>query len=115
MNDPREHIDDNVARLIQAGFAAETRPDPAAHARMFECLAYHLQRRQSGSVFPEWIVIAIVGIVFFLAAWLAVQFDWTGMRLNMTLLCLLVASAVFLNILFIPIAIIIILIRRGYV
>lgn len=115
MNNSPNHIDDDVARLIQVSFTAESRPDPSARARTYQYLVGHLRKRRSVAVFPERIVIVLVGVLFFLTGWLIAQVDWTGIRLNTRLLYLVIASAVFLNLLFIPTATIIIMIRRRYV
>ena len=115
MNDSLDHLEDNLARLIQVSYGAESRPNLGAHERTFKYLADNLHSRQSAAVFPEQIVVALVGMLILLAAWVVSQLDWTGMHLNMKLTWLLMASAVFLNILFIPISIIIVVIRRRYV
>jgi hypothetical protein len=115
MNDSHDHIEDNIARLIQAGFGGESRPDPCVHARTFKFLANHLRKRPSSVVFPERILIALVGVLIFLTAWLIAQVDWTGIRLNARLLYFVIASAVFVNLLFIPFTILIIFRRRRYV
>ncbi len=112
MND---QIEDNLARLIQVSFGTASCPAPAAREHTFQYLADNLHRSQSAVVFPERIVVALVGMLILMAAWLVSQVDWTGMRLSMTMPCLVVACAVFLNLLFIPIASIIIVIRRRYV
>ncbi|HEY4761664.1 MAG TPA: hypothetical protein VIH42_13880 [Thermoguttaceae bacterium] len=115
MNDSLDHLEDNLARLIQVSYGAESRPNLGAHERTFKYLADNLHSRQSAAVFPEQIVVALVGMLILLAAWLVSQVDWTGMRLSTTLPCLVVACVVLLNLLFIPIASIVILIRRRYV
>jgi len=115
MNNSSDHIDDNVARLIQVSFGPESRPDPCARARTFKFLVNHFHKRPSSVVFPERIVIALVGVLIFLTAWLIAQVDCTGIRLNARFLYFVIASAVFVNLLFIPITIFIIFRRRRYV
>ena len=115
MNVPSDHTDENLARLIQAGFGPESLPDLRARARVFQCLAEHLPGRQSAAIFPQGILLALVGILILLAVCLAAQPHWTGIPPSMSLPNLIVGIVLILNLVFIPIASIVIVLRRRYV
>ncbi|MGA2062404.1 MAG: hypothetical protein ABSG67_18125 [Thermoguttaceae bacterium] len=115
MNVPFDHIEENLSRLILAGFGPESRPDPRARARVFQYLAEHLPGRQSARAFPERSMLALVGILILMAVCLAVQPHWTGIPPSMSLPNLIVGIVLILNLVFIPIASVVIVLRRRYV
>jgi hypothetical protein len=115
MNDSCEHLESNVARLIQVGYSAECRPDPARHSGMLRSLEIDLRGQQRIAALPEWIVAALVGFLVFLAGWLALANPQVVMSTGLNSLYFVAAFVLILNLAFIPIASIIIVIRRRYV
>lgn len=115
MKDSSEHLESNVARLIQIGYSAESRPDPAMHSGMLRILAIDVHGRERIAALPEWIVAVLVGFLVFLAAWLALANPQVTVPTGFNSLYFVAAFVLILNLAFIPIASIIIVIRRRYV
>lgn len=115
MNGSHDHLEDNIARLIQVGYSHESRPDPLAHDRMLQRLTNSMPGRQRVAVLPEWIVVALVGYLVFLAAWLVALNQQAVMSMGLNSIYFAVAFVLILNLAFIPIASILIVIRRRYV
>jgi hypothetical protein len=115
MHASSEHLESNISRLIQVGYGAESRPDPAMHSVMLRSLEIDLHGQQRIAALPEWIVAALVGFLVFLAAWLVLANPQVAVPTEFNTLYFTAAFVLILNIVFLPIASIIIVIRRRYV
>jgi hypothetical protein len=115
MNDPHEYVEENLARLIQAGFGSESRLDPTARAQMLRRLTNDLRARQRVVALPQWIVVALTGFLVLLAAWLVFQHQLAAIPLELNLAYPVAAFILILNLIFIPVSSIFIVLRRRYV
>jgi len=115
MNDESDFLEQNTERLIRAGFGPEMRPDPAVREQTLRSLVGHIRTKRPATAFPVGILVILAGILVAMAVCLAggvlaAEPAWpTGLEpLSLKLLVLTVA----LNVIWIPIASMLLVIRR---
>ena len=113
MDNREPYLEDNTARLIQAGFSAEARPNTLTREQTWRHLVAQVHAKRTAGAFPDWSLVILAGILALMAAWLASQ----ALRAGVTVgpLPILVAVVLTLNLVSVPVADIVILIgRRRY-
>jgi hypothetical protein len=112
MAEANRHLEENTAQLIRAAFGPEVRPDRAAMERTAKLI--RSRARQAESVFWDGAAVVLAGILMVLAVWLvAVTFE-TGGPLPDSLPVVCVAFVLIANLVWVPIAGILIVMRRRH-
>lgn len=104
--------EENLARLIRAGYSSAARTVPAVREQTWQRLAAELSQRHPAA-FPDAILAILAGIVTLLAGWLFAQ-TLTGVAMPITIppdLVPVVILIVAINLFAVPITGIIIVIR----
>ena len=114
MDERERYLEDNTARLIRAGFSAEARPDTLTAEETWRCLTAQLHAKHTAVAFPDWTLIILAGILALMAAWLASQTFVGGVSIAMSPSLIVIALVLTLNLVSVPIAGIVILIRTRY-
>jgi hypothetical protein len=112
MNDKEHYLEENVARLIQAGLGKEARLDPFARERTRQSLLAQFQKEQATGTFSDRRLVTLAGILVFMAVWLGIQTLGAGEPVTESIPLLIVAVVLTLNLALIPVAAIIIIIRE---
>jgi len=113
--DNRERcLEDNAARLIQTGFSAEVRPDTLTRERTWRCLVAQLHAKRTAVDFPDWILVILAGILALVAAWLASQTLRAGVPVTVSPLLVIMALLFTSSLVWVPVAVIVIVIRRRH-
>jgi type VI protein secretion system component VasF len=106
----RGHLEENTRRLLRAALGSSARPNPEARKQAIDMLANHLRARRTS--FPD-VVLAALGFLAILAVlW------WIGSSLDVASVTIAEASirlvrlAGILNLLVLPFAGLVIILRR---
>jgi hypothetical protein len=111
MADGGNHVEANVARLIQAAFGGMARLDRRPRERTWRRLVVELRLGQPPE-FPDR-VLALLGLVLIGGgAWLAIRVAGAGAGGSMRLPDVLVVLTLAMNLAFAPLATLVILLRR---
>lgn len=112
MNERERYLDRNTARLIRAAFGPQTRPSARAAEQALRLLLDQVRERSAEAAFPD-AVVGILGATLVLAAaWLTAQVLAGGSSPTASPLLLMVAAWLGANLALMPVASIVILIRR---
>lgn len=112
MAEANRHWEENTARLIHAAFGPEARPDKAAIERTAKLV--RSRARQAEPVFWDRAAVVLAGILMVLAVWLVVETLGTGGPLPDSLPVICVAFVLIANLVWVPIAGILIVMRRRH-
>jgi hypothetical protein len=112
VNERKDHLEGNVARLVQAGFGEGAQLDPLAKEQTWQQLATALRVRRRAAEFPDR-AVALLGIMLLGAAvWLAIRVTGAGTEVSTTVPDIVIALPLALNLIFVPVAGLVILRRR---
>jgi hypothetical protein len=112
MNDKEHYLEENVARLIQAGLGKEACLDPLTRERTRQSLLAQFQKEQATGTFSDRRLVTLAGILVFMAAWLGIQTLGASEPITESIPLLIVAVVLTLNLALVPVAAIIIIIRE---
>lgn len=110
MDEDERLLEENTARLLQAGMGGAAQPDLARRAATFRRLQQELRARRAPE-FPEAALVALGALWCCLAVWLTVQVLQGGAIASSPVAPLLVAWLT-LNVALTPVASLVILARR---
>jgi hypothetical protein len=115
MNSEDYDLEDNIARLIRAGYGPEVRPDPRVREKTFEYLVSQLRSENTLTEFPACTLGLLFCALVLMAIWLATQM--VGVYVGITSLVpqVIIAATLFVNLASVPVAAIIIVKRRRHV
>ena len=114
MNQRERYLEENTARLIRAAFDPNARPSPHASERAFQSLLADVRARSAAVAFPD-SAVGVLGATLALAAtWLAIQAAAAATSFIANPPLLLMAAWLALNLALVPIASVVILIRRQH-
>ena len=112
MNDRERYLDRNTAHLIRTAFVPQARPSTRAAEQALRLLLDQVRERSAKAPFPD-AAVGILGAALVLAAtWLTAQVIITGTSLTATPSLLVLAAWLGANLALVPVASIVILIRR---
>lgn len=114
MNEEGNCLEENTARLVRAAYGPSARPSPEASQRVFRLLLGHVRVRPATPGFPDAALVALGAIVVFLAVGLAIQVAFPMTSLNASPSLLAAAMVLILNLAWVPVASIVIVLRRRY-
>ncbi len=112
MNDENAYLEDNIGRMIGAAFAAEVRPRRNASKQVLRRLVSELQTERPPPAFPNPTLALLVGILALMATVLATHAPGVTGAVGMNSPMTMVAVALALNLVWVPIAGTVIVIRR---
>lgn len=104
----------NVARLIRAGFGPASRPSPHAGEQAFRRLVIEWRAQQAGAGFPDRIVVLLTGVLLLMGAWLTVQVVGPGVSPLTAVPAIVVVGLLAANLVLVPVASLVIVLRRRY-
>lgn len=111
---PEDCQEDDVARLIRAGFGAAARPGPRASEETFRHLVAGLRAQQSAAGFPDRIVVLLIGVLVLMGAWVANLVMGPDVPPTTALPTLVVVGLLAVNLGLVPMASLVIVWRRRY-
>ena len=112
MNERERYLDRNTAHLIRAAFGPHARPSARAAEQALRLLLDQVRERSSEAPFPD-AAVGVLGATLVLAAtWLTVQVIVSGTSLTVNPALLMMAAWLGANLALVPVASIVILIRR---
>lgn len=112
MERSEDTLENNTARLIQAGMGGEAHPDTQARQALYRRLVEEVNARARASAFPEK-ALGMLASLWLLATFvLLAQFSQMGMRLLESGLWPLLLPFLLLNLGLAPVASIVIIIQR---
>jgi hypothetical protein len=112
MNERERYLDRNVAHLIRTAFGPQARPSARAAEQALRLLLDQVQGRSTEIAFPD-AAVGILGATLVLAAtWLTAQVIVSGPSLTANPSLLMMAAWLGANLALVPVASIVILIRR---
>ena len=109
-NNPEE----NIIRLIQASFSRQARPDAGLHGEMLHRLREEIRTNRAGIEFPNGVLVTLTGILTLMAVWLMIQ-TTSGQSIMTSPTLTIMAMVLILNLALVPVASLIIVIRRRHV
>jgi hypothetical protein len=112
MNDENGPSEEDLARLIAAGFGPEARPGERARAATLRNLRARLRPRRVATAFPEHVLCLLLGALMLLGASLAAEMIEADFFCGSPTPNLVFAAVLLLNVAFVPIAGVVIVIRR---
>jgi len=114
MNREGNCLEENAARLVRAAYGPSARPSPKASKRVFRLLLGQVRARSATPSFPDAALAVLGAIVALLAVFLAVQsaLPRTSLGTNPSLLA--AAIMLVLNLAWVPVASIVIVMRRRH-
>ncbi len=115
MHNGERYHEDNIARLIQPALAPEARPDPLTREQTWRRLETLLHAKRTPTAFPDWALVVLAGILALMAAWLANQIFAGDVSMAMSPSFIVIALLLAFNLVCMPIAAVVIVIRRRYV
>lgn len=113
MTDEGNHLDGNTARLIRAASGPSVRPSDQARERTFRSLRDLVRARYAGAGFPDVAVALLGGALLAMLAWLAIQLGQQEPLRPIDPSLLVAAAWVLPNLAAVPVAAIVISIRRN--
>jgi hypothetical protein len=105
---------ENISLLIQAAYGSDTRPHPQVREQTYTILKIHSQRRFPVDEFPDVAVGALGIILFAVLICFIIQTTLTGVSIFANPSLLIMAIWLFLNLILLPVAGAVIVIRRQY-
>jgi hypothetical protein len=112
MNERERYLDRNTAHLIRAALGPHARPSARAADQTFRLLLDQLRTRSSEVAFPD-AAVGVLGTTLVLAAtWLTAQVTITGTSPFANPSLLMMSAWAVTNLALLPVASIVILIRR---
>jgi hypothetical protein len=112
MNDRERYLDRNTAHLVRAAFGPRARPSARAAERTLRLLLDRVRKRPAEVPFPD-AVVGVLGAMLVLAAtWLAAQVAATGTLSRANPALLMLTAWLGANLALVPVASIVILVRR---
>lgn len=112
MSNDREFLEENAGRLIQSAFGPEARPRPVVRQRMLQRLLAEQRAQSERADLPDGILAALVGLLVLIGVWLSTQSPGFGFPIACSLPLTIAAWLLYLNLGALPLAGIIIVIRR---
>ena len=114
MNENERYLDRNTAHLVRAAFGPHARPSARVAEQALRLLLDQVRERSTKAPFPD-AVVGILGATLVLAAiWLTAQVAVGGTSLTATPSLLVLAAWLSANLALLPVASIVILIRRQH-
>jgi hypothetical protein len=107
-------LEDNIARLIRAGYGPEVRPNARVRERVFARLASQVRSGSAAAEFPASIIGLLFGALGLMAIWLAAPMIGVAARVTSVPSIAIVSAVLLVNLVSVPVAAIIIVIRRRY-
>ena len=112
MNDRERYLERNTAHLVRAAFGPRARPSARAVERTLRLLLDRVRKRPAEVPFPD-AVVGVLGATLVLAAtWFTAQVTVTGTLPSANPSLLMMAAWLGANLALVPVASIVILIRR---
>lgn len=116
MNQKERYLEENVARLLNAGFGGAARQDFQTKKRTLQHLITQLREQKVATEFPDIVLVFIVCILIFIGVWMAAQILGPGVPEVMRLLFIIPTLILVINLAFVPVTTILIIIwRKNYV
>ena len=78
MNDEEHYYEENIARLIRAGFGEDAHPSQPIRTQLFQQLIKQLHKGSAGIDFPDPVLALLGGLLMFVAVWLLTQTLYEG-------------------------------------
>lgn len=117
--EPYDRDEENTARLIGAALGPDARPSPAARTRALAQLLSE-SRRLHAATFPDRALALLIGALALMTAWIVVQ--GTGPALSVAngngeqgAMLVVVAAVLAVNLVMVPVAGAVIILRRRHV
>ena len=104
MNEVANHLEANVARLVQAGLGRAARLDPATRARTWQRLAAELRARRPAAEFPDRVLVLLGLMLVGAGAWLVIRVAYAGGAVFTDVSGMAVVLPLVLNLVFVPVA-----------
>jgi hypothetical protein len=114
MSQQGDPLEENTARLIRAAYRLSTRPTAQMSKEMLRSLSDHARARSATPAFPDIAIVILGGLLAALPVWLAVQAFLSNTSLVADPSLLATALWLVLNLGVVPVASILIVIRRRY-
>jgi hypothetical protein len=114
MDDEKPGFEENLSRLMHAGLPPDARPGAETRAEVFRRLVEITRARADSRSFPDHLVVAIAAAIVLVAAWLVGRMAGQGLPaagLAATAFVLIVV----LNLAMVPLAGVVIVLRRRHV
>lgn len=108
-----DHLEKNTARLVQASFGRQARPDSAARAETLKLLVGELSEQAGAGEFPGVVLVLLGGMLVLTAIWLAGQILSVGKIATASLPVAVIAFWLALNLALLPVASVIIVLKRN--
>lgn len=112
MSKENEFLEENTARLIRSALGADARPPFVAKERVLRRLLAEQRARLERAEFPDSVLAALVGLLAVVGVWLTAQRLGPGLPAASSLPLTIAMWLVCVNLSAIPVAGIIIVIRR---
>ena len=114
MRNEQHSSENSIARLVGAALGNAARPDPLAKQRTWQRLVAQLRAEQKPVTFPDAILVTLAAILALMALWLADQTLGAAVPVRMPPPLIAIALLLTLNITSVPIAAIVIVMRRRH-
>ena len=114
MDGANDHLEFNTANLINVSLGPQMRPDSKSRQEMLQRLKNTASVFQSDTYYPNRVITILAAILVFLAGWFVQRVLGTSGPLSLNLPLILVILLLTLNLIWVPIAGIIIIRRRRY-
>jgi len=112
MSEEARLLEENVARLIRAAHGPSARPSPQAREQTFQLLLSHVRARSMVVDFPDVAVGLLGAVLAVVEIWLVVQVVVADTSFIGNPSLLVMAAVLMLNLALVPIASIVIVVRR---
>jgi len=113
MDSDRDYLEENTARLIRAGLGSRARPDPKVGEEMLRRMRGEVLACRTSIGFPNGVLVALAGVLLLMAAWLAIH-TAAGQPIMASTTLTITAAVLALNLSSVPVASLIIVIRRHH-
>jgi len=114
MNEEGNCVEENTARLVRAAYGPSARPSPQASERVFRLLLGHVKERPATPSFPDAALVALGALVAAVAVCVAAQVVLPRASLGASPSLLAAAMMLVLNLAWVPVAGIVIVMRRRH-
>jgi hypothetical protein len=113
MESENHHLEENTARLIRESYSSRVRLDPQLHGDMLRRLRAVSGTHRKKVEFPDGALLGLTGVLALMVVWLMVQVLSGQLILTSAPLTIL-AVIVVLNLILVPVASMVIVIRRRH-
>jgi len=114
MNQEGHCLEENTARLVRAAYGPLARPSPQASRRVFRLMLDHLRVGSATPGFPDAAVVTLGATLAALAVCLAIRAVLSSTSLVVDPSLLATATWLVLNLAWVPVASIVVVVRRRH-